>query len=278
MPLRRSPRLTPALLEANRRNAQKSTGPRTVRGKQAVRLNRLGAPVRLRRLVTSRLPLPHQLELAHIYASLYYALAPRPSELLWLEKTAAMVWRTKWALGREVRDPAFRMREAGIWRLPEPLKMQWDRPGPPGRRVWRVSVVLGARQNRGPTGLRRILGWWDGRRGLHVQLVVRCSFGRTWRPSDGPLRPGLRSQQPPVTVDQAPVTAALSPARNVTPATSDRPPAGKAIKATMFKILKMLQRCLLGKDRSASASGPEGAPVTCPVEARSDQAVQSRNV
>ena len=31
--LRKSPALTPALLAANRRNAQKSTGPRTARGK-----------------------------------------------------------------------------------------------------------------------------------------------------------------------------------------------------------------------------------------------------
>jgi hypothetical protein len=41
MSLRRSPRLTPALLAANRRNAQKSTGPRTAGGKARARLNRL---------------------------------------------------------------------------------------------------------------------------------------------------------------------------------------------------------------------------------------------
>ena len=33
MALRKSPTMTPARLEANRRNAQKSTGPRTARGK-----------------------------------------------------------------------------------------------------------------------------------------------------------------------------------------------------------------------------------------------------
>ena len=33
MSLRKSPTLTPALLEANRRNARKSTGPRTARGR-----------------------------------------------------------------------------------------------------------------------------------------------------------------------------------------------------------------------------------------------------
>ena len=40
MSLRKSP-MTPARLEANRRNAQKSTGPRTARGKSQSRLNRL---------------------------------------------------------------------------------------------------------------------------------------------------------------------------------------------------------------------------------------------
>jgi hypothetical protein len=40
MALRRSP-MTPARLEANRRNARKSTGPRTPRGKSQSRLNGL---------------------------------------------------------------------------------------------------------------------------------------------------------------------------------------------------------------------------------------------
>lgn len=41
MSLRKSPTLTPALLASNRRNARKSTGPRTARGKAWSRLNRL---------------------------------------------------------------------------------------------------------------------------------------------------------------------------------------------------------------------------------------------
>ena len=40
MSLRKSPTLTPALLASNRRNAKKSTGPRTARGKAIARLNR----------------------------------------------------------------------------------------------------------------------------------------------------------------------------------------------------------------------------------------------
>jgi hypothetical protein len=41
MSLRKSPTRTPAFLEAIRRNAQKSTGPRTRRGKAQSCLNRL---------------------------------------------------------------------------------------------------------------------------------------------------------------------------------------------------------------------------------------------
>jgi len=40
MPLRKNP-MTPARLEANRRNAKKSTGPRTPRGKSQSRMNGL---------------------------------------------------------------------------------------------------------------------------------------------------------------------------------------------------------------------------------------------
>jgi hypothetical protein len=41
MSLRKSPTLTPARLAANRRSAQKSTGPRTARGKAWSRMNGL---------------------------------------------------------------------------------------------------------------------------------------------------------------------------------------------------------------------------------------------
>ena len=48
MSLRKSPTLTPALLEACRRNAQKSTGPRTAQGKANMRMNALRAGERSR--------------------------------------------------------------------------------------------------------------------------------------------------------------------------------------------------------------------------------------
>ena len=41
MSLRKSPTLTPARLEASRRNSRKSTGPRTARGKAQSRMNSL---------------------------------------------------------------------------------------------------------------------------------------------------------------------------------------------------------------------------------------------
>ena len=47
MLLRKSP-MTPARLEANRRNAQRSTGPRTARGKSQSRLNGLRSGARSR--------------------------------------------------------------------------------------------------------------------------------------------------------------------------------------------------------------------------------------
>ncbi|HEY6291504.1 MAG TPA: hypothetical protein VI455_08085 [Terriglobia bacterium] len=51
MPVRGSSRLTPVFLEANRRNAQRSTGPRPTRGKPAVILNDLHDCRRSRRLI-----------------------------------------------------------------------------------------------------------------------------------------------------------------------------------------------------------------------------------
>jgi hypothetical protein len=48
MSLRKSLTLTPALLAANRRNARKSTGPRTTRGKAQARLKGLGRGPRSR--------------------------------------------------------------------------------------------------------------------------------------------------------------------------------------------------------------------------------------
>jgi len=45
MSLRKSPTMTPARLDADRRNAQKLTGPRAARGKAQVRMNGLRSPI-----------------------------------------------------------------------------------------------------------------------------------------------------------------------------------------------------------------------------------------
>lgn len=59
--LRKSPTMTPARLAANRRNARKSTGPRTARGKAQSRMNSLrsgGRSAHLRNLVLALLEAP----------------------------------------------------------------------------------------------------------------------------------------------------------------------------------------------------------------------------
>ena len=55
MSLRKNP-MTPARLQANRRNSQKSTGPRSARGKSQSRLNRLRGGGRSRLYEDSRRP------------------------------------------------------------------------------------------------------------------------------------------------------------------------------------------------------------------------------
>lgn len=62
MSLRKSPTMTPARLEANRRSAQKSTGPRTAQGKTHSRLNSLRTGRHSPLLRDFRLALLHALE------------------------------------------------------------------------------------------------------------------------------------------------------------------------------------------------------------------------
>ena len=68
MSLRRSPRLTPELLAAKRRNAQHSTGPRTAAGKQISKLNGLKH---------GRYALPENVRLARLHGMV---LAEAPEE------------------------------------------------------------------------------------------------------------------------------------------------------------------------------------------------------
>ena len=58
MSLRKSPTMTPARLEANRRNARKSTGPSTAQGKSQSRLNGLHRSALMRDAVLAFLQAP----------------------------------------------------------------------------------------------------------------------------------------------------------------------------------------------------------------------------
>ena len=107
MSLRRSPRRTSAFLAANRRNAKKSTGPRTARGKAQTRLNGLRSGAR-----------------SALYDKLFYALSTGPIGAV--DETAATVLTPEMAahplFGQTVR--MFREMEPGD---PVQSALDWDR-------------------------------------------------------------------------------------------------------------------------------------------------------
>jgi len=102
--LRKSPTRTEAFLAANRRNAQKCTGPRTPEGKARVSLNALKNGRYAHRL-------PEKLEAAgyHSAAALYgqirtemttaFKVEKDPVEVRQVERVAAMVWCMAWRAG-----------------------------------------------------------------------------------------------------------------------------------------------------------------------------------
>ena len=88
MSLRKSPALTPALLAACRRNAQKSTGPRTARGKARVRMNALregGRSQLFRDFLLAVLESPPGGIKAVVRNMLTWDLARQPVFLCWAE-------------------------------------------------------------------------------------------------------------------------------------------------------------------------------------------------
>jgi len=115
--------LSEARAGADRRNARKSTGPRSARGKQAVILNGLQHGRRSRCFLDTlgRATLRQQLEFARLYASLYYALAPEACEIAWVMSLAARVWRRKQAIERQVRTSGFRAELAAPQGLTAPM-------------------------------------------------------------------------------------------------------------------------------------------------------------
>jgi hypothetical protein len=180
MSLRKSPTRTPALLAANRANAHKSTGPRTLEGKRRVGLNALRHGLHAPNALTALAKSSHALrEFNGLYLALYAALLPDTTDeraMDLLKRTVLHVWAmkqelTRWAASRAEREAWFG-ETGGVFPRPEQLLIK--RPG------WRVRVSLWVRRGRG-RGRRRLLqtgaGWEEGRARLHVGVTVTASIG-----------------------------------------------------------------------------------------------------
>jgi hypothetical protein len=110
---------TPAQIAANRRNALKSTGPRTASGKAASSLNALRHGLRARAAVV---PGENPADLQRFRAELVAALAPRDGREEWLAEAAAeaawrlrRVWRAEAALfNRHGRPDSACLRELRV--------------------------------------------------------------------------------------------------------------------------------------------------------------------
>jgi hypothetical protein len=108
MSLRRSPRRTPALLAANRANAQKSTGPRTAPGKQRSAANLRDFRGRSRRDHVELFAPPDPPELAGL---------DHPDDQGWIAGAADDLVRLRRRIRqrnlRRLRAPSRRRREVG---------------------------------------------------------------------------------------------------------------------------------------------------------------------
>ena len=176
MSLRKSPTRTPALLAANRANAQKSTGPRSPEGKARAALNALRHGLRARVSFShlDRSPRARE-ELTGLYNALYAALLPGAAGVDVLKEIAARVWALKqgaaqWAASRKEREEWF-ARANGV--CPAPTQFVIERPG------WRVRVSVWVRWGRGRGGYWWQSGpsWKDRRARLHVVVTVTASKG-----------------------------------------------------------------------------------------------------
>ena len=102
--LRKSPTRTEAFLAANRRNAQKGTGPRTPRGKARVSLNALKHGRYAQRL-PERLMAAGYRSAAATYSEIRsqitaaFKVEADPVEVKQVEGVTAMVWTMGWRAG-----------------------------------------------------------------------------------------------------------------------------------------------------------------------------------
>jgi hypothetical protein len=129
MSLRKSPTRTPALLAANRANAHKSTGPRTLEGKRRVGLNALRHGLHAPNALTALAKSSHALrEFNGLYLALYAALLPDTTDeraMDLLKRTVLHVWAmkqelTRWAASRAEREAWFG-ETGGVFPRPEQL-------------------------------------------------------------------------------------------------------------------------------------------------------------
>jgi hypothetical protein len=177
--MRKSPTRTPALLAANRANAQKSTGPRTPEGKNRVALSRLGEGVNARDFLSTLAKSSHaSQEFSALYRALYMALLPDKTDETAMDvfnRTVLRVWTLKQEIIRWAASPA----EQEAWfaktggALPLPLLLLIPRPG------WRVRISIWVRRGRG-RGHRLLqtgTGSEKGRARLHVVVTVTASLG-----------------------------------------------------------------------------------------------------
>src|SRR5215472_5097629 len=155
MPLRKSPRRTRALLAANRANARKSTGPRTLAGKGHSSWNALRHG---RRAHASCRLIPvaaHDLKaFTDFYFKLHDAIIPADSlagEQTVLNK-ALEAWKVKCVLDRWIdrqTEEDWLVLAAGAVPPPSFWRLKLRRPGlsAPG---WTVTISVWLRWGRGP--------------------------------------------------------------------------------------------------------------------------------
>jgi hypothetical protein len=159
MSLRKSPRRTRALLAANRRNARKSTGPRTATGKRhsawnAMRHGRLAHPS-CRCIPVARRELNTFMD---FYCKLHDAIIPAESpvgEQAVLAK-ALEAWKVKRILDRWIEtrtEEDWLVLAAGAVRPPSFWRLRLRRPGL-SVPDWTVTISVWLRWGRGP-GLSR---------------------------------------------------------------------------------------------------------------------------
>jgi len=158
-------------MAANRRNARRSSGPRTSAGKQRIGLNGLRDGSCAGRFLEalSRQSLARQLDFSRLYAALFRAMFRGPETGARVLPVAIRLWRAKRWAERQVRKPEFRRWVAAHGGfLPPPLRLLSACQGPPHVTVT-VCLRPGRRAGCGGAG-RKVQ--WDGCGAIHVAVLI----------------------------------------------------------------------------------------------------------